>query len=333
MNLATPFRLVRRLRRFLAGPSREVEIDIFGRQTEACGRVLLLVRLYYVALSYFAVTLLPEWTGFLRHPGLDPLWPVAWLPRFSDDLGRGAILSLYLGGTILASFAPGSRLARILAWLGLFEFVAFNNSFGKIGHSLHACVLTGFVLIFLPSGDRRESRLWRQSTLQVFWLAQLVFLLVYSMAGLGKACGFFYQLFTGQMTLLDPHSFAAQVAERLLQTDSQSSLGDWLIRWYWVGWPFYVGMVYIQFFSVWAAFRPRLLRPWALALVLFHVGSYFIFTIIFAPNILLIGLFLLAAPGARRLDLGARYWGDLPLVGPLLRRFLPGLTREAPCAS
>lgn len=333
MNSSSLFLLVRRLRRFLAGPSREVEVDIFARQTAASARVIVLVRLYYVALSYFAVTLLPEWDGFLHHPGLDPLWPVAWLPWFPAEEGRAAILLLYLGGTVLASFVPGSRLARALAWLGLFEFVAFNNSFGKIGHSLHAALLVGFVLVFLPSGDRRDSRLWRQKTVHVFWLAQLVFLLVYSMAGLGKICGFFYQLFAGQMTLLNPHSFAAQVAERLLQTDMNSALGDWIIRWYWVGWPFYLGMVYIQFFSLWAAFRPRLLRPWALALVLFHVGSYFIFTIIFAPNILLIGLFLIAAPLARPIGLGPRFWGDLPLVGFLLRRALPRLYREAPCAS
>jgi hypothetical protein len=92
-------------------------------------------------------------------------------------------------------------------------------------------------------------------------------------------------------------------------------------------------MVYIQISSVWAVFRPRLLRPWGLALLLFHVGSFFVFTILFSPNVVLVGLLLLAAPQARAWDFGPRLWADLPLIGGLVRRAAPNLCREVPCAS
>ena len=314
-------RFLRAIRRFFAGSDHPVHSFACRRQTTAYRQSEVLVRVYYAALSYLGISLLPSLDAILHPPAVDPLWPVAWLSQVPQAAGIGAIVALYIGGAVAASIFPGSRTARIAAWLGVFHYVAFNNSFGKVGHSMHAWVLTAFIFIFLPRHQGQSSRrAWRQAFLQVFWLAQFVLLLTYSMAGLGKVAGFFYELAQGEMTVLNPHSFAYQIAGRLLQTGSESSFGGWLIEHYWVGWPFYLAMIYIQFFSIWTAFRPVLLRAWAMALLLFHIGSFFIFTILFSPNILLIGLLLLAAPWARPLHFGVALWSELPLVDFFIHR-------------
>ncbi|MDE1171171.1 MAG: hypothetical protein PW734_08200 [Verrucomicrobium sp.] len=308
---------LRRLRRWFTG-SVLAAPAAFRRQTVAWRQSRVIVQLYYAILSYMAISLLPSWNGLIHAREFDPLWPVAWLRHVPQEAGITSILALYIAGAVAAAFMPGSRTARLLAWLGLFQFAAFNNSFGKIGHSLHAWVLTGLVLVFLPGPRSTSRRAARQGYLQVFWLAQAVFMLTYSMAGLGKVAGCIYQFCVGEMTVFNPHSFAYQVAGRLIQTGMDSPVGAWLIHYYWAGWPAYLAMIYIQLFSFWVVFRPALMRPWALALILFHVGSFFIFTILFSPSILLIGLFLVAAPQARPWRLGTGFRRSLPLVGRFL---------------
>jgi hypothetical protein len=309
----------RRIRRWFTGSVLAAPAP-FLRQTMAWRQSRNIVRIYYAILTYMAISLLPSWDGMIHARGFDPLWPVLWLRDVPQGAGIVAILSLYIAGAVAAAFMPDSRIARFLAWFGLFQFAAFNNSFGKIGHSLHGWVLTGLVLVFLPGPRSTSRRAARQGYLQIFWLAQAVFMLTYSMAGLGKTVGCIYQFCVGEMTIFNPHSFSYQVAGRLIQTGLESPIGAWLINHYWVGWPFYLSMIYIQFFSFWVVFRPALMRPWALALVLFHIGSFFIFTILFSPSILLIGLFLLAAPQARPWRLGAGFRRSLPLIGSLFFR-------------
>ena len=328
-------RLLRPLRHFFSGnpgPGRPGSFRHsfpFRRQTAAWRQATLLTRVYYVTLAYLAVELIPQWTARMAVVPVHPLWPIGWLaylPPHGTILG---ILSFYLAGAMMAAIFPEYRVARVAAFLGVLFFVAYDNSFGKIGHSMHGWVLTSAVLVFLPPHGSHESsrRATRQGYLQIFWTAAVILSLVYTLAGLGKVGGFFYQLVSGEMTVLHPKALAEQVAERLSQTDSESVVGSWIIDHYWAGWPLYLGMIYIQFFSLWAVFRPVLLRPWAVALLLFHVGSYFVFTILFLPNVLLVGFLFLASPWARPLNLGPAMWRELPLIGIAVRRFQARMAR------
>ncbi len=63
------------------------------------------------------------------------------------------ILTGYLATTFLGAVFSHRRWARLLAFLGLLEFVALENSFGKINHAHHLWVLTAFLLVFLPGRD------------------------------------------------------------------------------------------------------------------------------------------------------------------------------------
>lgn len=321
----------RRLEQWLRPANRRTVENIFCAQTEAFGRARLLVRCYYAVLLYFAMALLPEWQGLLAREVTSPLWPVAWLIHAGPRAGIGFILALYLAGALAAAFLPETRWARALAFLGLFEFTAFNNSFGKIGHSLHVWILTSALLIFLPrlaGKGEIQSRAARQGFLTVFWACQATILLVYSMSGLGKLAGAIYQMSAGQANAFMPGALAATVAGRLLETNSRSLLGPWLIDHPRLGWPLMLADIYLQFFSFWVSFRPSLHRLWACALILFHILSCLLMTISFPQNALLLALFFFNSPFRPERESWRLALADLPLVGILARRMFP-----FPCAS
>ena len=302
--------------------------EVFRAQTRAYISARLLVRCYYAALLYFALALLPDWQGILARSALVPLWPVAWLGRVELRHGILFVLVLYLLGAFFGAVLPEKRWARALAFLGLFEFVAFNNSFGKIGHSLHVWVLTAFLLIFLPEFSKTFSRGNRQRFLTIFWGCQATLLLIYTMSGLGKILGAFYQIGLGETNAFMPSALASIVAQRLLETNSRSLLGPWLIDHPLAGWPIMLGDLYLQLFAFCAAFRPSLHKPWAIALILFHIASFLFLTINFAPNALLLALFLILSPFRSPEHNWQHSLGDLPLFGSFFARIF-----GRPCAS
>lgn len=310
----------RRWRRFFQREESDSARHAASRQTSAFQAATVIVRCCYGAILFLAVSTLPDWAELLQRTDILPLWPVEWLRFVELRTGILAILLLFLAGALLGATRPERRWARSIAFIGLFEFVAFQNSFGKINHSLHLWVLTSFGLIFLPSLDL-PSRVVRQRFLLIFWVCQATVLLTYSMSGLGKLAGGLYQLCVGQNHIFLPEGLAATVADRLLQTNSRSLLGPWLIAHPLFGIPLTLGTVYLQFFSFWIAFRPAAQRPWAVALILFHIGSFLLLSIQFFPSVLLLALLFLGVPG--RPSLAA-----LPLFGKLLEKMFSCFPRR-----
>lgn len=314
--------LTRRMRRRLRGPVLLPSRAVFQRQSEAYRDARVIVRCYYAALLFLAVWLMPEWPGHLARRDVMPLWPVAWLTRVDLRTGIAVILAGYVGGALLGALFPDRRWARAAAFLGLFEFVAYNNSLGKIGHSLHAWVLTSFLLVFLPGDRNRPSspaRVVRQRFLIVFGACQAMVLLTYTMSGLGKVGRAVAQLCLGETSAFHPHALAVVVADRLLQTNSQSLLGPWLIDHPLAGWPFLLATLYLQLVAFFVAFRPALHRWWGIGLVLMHLGTVLLLTVHFPQNILLLALLLFFSP-FRRDDVSWRErLRQLPLFGRLFR--------------
>ncbi len=230
------------------------------------------------------------------------------------------LVKIYYAGLLSIPIFSQKRWARILAFLGVFEFVALSNSFGKIGHSMHLWVLSAFLLIFLPCVEKfsdEPPRVFRQRYLLIFWSCQAIVLLTYSMSGLGKIAGAVYQMSAGQNNIFLPGAFAVIAADRLQQTNSPNLLGWWLSAHLFAGWPFMLADLYLQFFSFWAAFRPSLHRSWAIALILFHIASYLFLSINFAPSVLLITIILLNSPFALRGNDWRQWLSDLPLFGKI----------------
>jgi hypothetical protein len=296
------------------------------RQTQQFQTTRVVVRCYYVGLLFLAAATMDDWPAYLGRTEALPLWPVYWLRMVPLQAGVLGILIGYLVAALLGAFFSHRRWARSLAFLGLLEFVAMDNSFGKINHAHHLWVLTTFLLMFLPNvGDAARDRATRQRFLTVFWACQAITLLTYTMSGLGKVVGAVYQACAGQNNILMPSGLATLIASRLLQTGSTSWWGPWLITHPWYGWPLGLASIYLELFAFWIAFRPSLLRWWAAGLILFHIVVFLCMAVGFIPVVLLLGLLFLAAPPCQeeRSTLGAAR--QLPLLSFVLRRPLRGL--------
>lgn len=324
------------LRRRLAGPARGGTDSTHstssglassghaaGRQERVWREARTLVQAYYAGLLYLAFTDAPGWAELAGRSEAGLRWPVLWMRATGVEAGALLVLAAHLGGALAAAAAPGRRWCRALAALGLFEHTALVYSNGKIGHSLHLWVLTSLVLVLLPDGraggpppGRRE----RQEFLNVFWTAHALAMLTYSMSGLGKVLGALWQASQGQVTAFHPQAMALHIAERLLETGSQSPAGLWLVDHVWTAWPLMLGTIYLQFFAIWAIFRPRLLRVWTVGLILFHLATYFTLAIRFAPPVLLLAMWGLASPFAPEAGGWRAMLAEMPLARILARK-------------
>ncbi|OAI43087.1 hypothetical protein AYO41_02870 [Verrucomicrobia bacterium SCGC AG-212-E04] len=280
-----------------------------------------LVRAFYAYLLFVAGMSIPEFAGLAQPRELSLLWPVAWIDAAEPVGGIRLLLGFFLASTVAAAIAPGPRLVRMAAFVGLLCFVALKNSEGKIGHSLHLPILVSLAFVFLPRDWERPdaTRLVRMSVLQVVAATQVLLLLTYTMSGLGKLGGGLYEWLSGQAHPFQIDGFSRIVAERLLQTNSSSVLGRWIIDHPWLGWPLLPGAIYLQTTAVIAAFRPSLHRLWGAALILFHIGNAFILTIYFPHSIFLLGLFLLASPFALAGFDVRQILADLPILSVFSR--------------
>ncbi|HSI09209.1 MAG: hypothetical protein ACAH89_11355 [Rariglobus sp.] len=321
-RLATLEYWIRRVRHWL-GPSDRADTGaIFREHAEAYQRCRMLIPFFYVILVSSMMQAFPWWEVYLSRTQWTLLWPVYWLAWIPLSGGILAILIFSLMSAFAASVFSGSRLVRAAAFLGIFQFAALSNSTGKIGHNLHVMVFISFLLIWLPDGWNRSGapRWVRSSVYLIVSGAQAVLMLSYTMAGLIKVGAGVFQLAAGQSSVFHYDGLARQIADRLLQTGASRPLGEWLITNPVAAWPLMMLVLYVELFAIWAVFRPRLQVFFAVALIVFHAGSYFTMTILFLNHCVLLGLLLAIVP------LGSLRWSargfvrDLPVIGAVFGR-------------
>lgn len=317
-----------RLRRYLASPSRRPTPPgrVFHAQARRFTVAQILTRAFYAFLLYLAISQLDgNLPPLLEHAPASPLWPIAWL-RWTPPAAAAprVLMAFYLATNVLGAFTVSWRASRVLTFLGLLEFVAYKNSFGKIGHSLHLPLLVAGAFALLPDGWDRPApqvgRRTRQETLLVFWLAQAGVLMSYTMSGVAKLSAGLYQLFAGQPNAFSPGGLSAIIAQRLLQTHSSTLLGTWIVHHPYLTWPALPAAIYLELFAFLVAFRPSLGRPWAALLVLFHVGTYLTMTISFPQSCFLLVIFFFPSPFESD---RTRSWQqrllDIPVISGLYR--------------
>ncbi|HEX4959601.1 MAG TPA: hypothetical protein VF173_02085 [Thermoanaerobaculia bacterium] len=284
-----------------------------------------LVAAFYAVLFFFAAGELFSWQGYQNAGDLAPRWPVFWLRFVGTEAGIAAILWLHLLGGLLAVTLCRYRWARVVIFLSLLEHIALKFSFGAVNHGDHLGVLVGFVLIFLPAGWHARGsadRTVRSATLLVFSGVQAIILLTYSMAGMWKAGGILEQWIRGEpVTYLHPQGLAYQVAAKMIEDDTPSVLGPWLVGHPWAGWLPGIVAIYLELFALWVVARPSLHRAWGLGLALFHLASHLTLGVGFPQNILWLALFLVLSPFRPYEPDWRKAAGELPVLGAWLRRF------------
>ena len=297
--------------------------DAITQQRKAFALANLLVRSYYGVTLYLLANRLNIWADWLVLKEISPIWPIVWVNLTGISVAVHVIMGTSLVAAFLTLLFPEKRVLRILLFVSLLEYVAFSNSFGKINHDWHNWLMVAFFFIFLPHGRQEQikrSITRRQLYLTAFWGAQLSALAFYSLSGVWKVVVGGSQLLRGEVHAFSPDALAYHIANRLLQTNSPSMMGSFIVEHPLVGWPMYLGIIYVQLFAFVAAFRPSLHRLWGGALICFHLGSYFTMSINFPQNILLLVLFFISSPFSPQSYHLSTILGDLPLIGWALKR-------------
>ena len=288
----------------------------------AAVEVAWLARIFYLILA-FGIHTNFHYTRFLgRGEPSDPLWPIAWLGYLFGDgwVGRalGApmmvyVVSIFVGW--MAAFFPGFLVWRLGVFLYFFFYVALENSYAVLHHAHHFYVYVSFALVFLPGAVGGRSGMSRQDgmrCIQVFWLAQAVLLLAYSLAGFWKLAGY-----GSGLALLSADGFIRVLLNHWVtnQPPLFLSLYPFLVEHGAFAQFLFLCVVYVQAvaFVVW--FRPHLHRPLGMALIVFHVGAEGLVGGRFDWGKVLIGLLLVFSPFApeRFSWFGAAQ--SLPLLG------------------
>ena len=258
-----------------------------------------LIRASYAIIFFLSVENLEHWDFYLAKTKIDPIWPVSWLHFVNLYWGTTVIIWFNLIGGFLAITFSQYRFVRFIVFLSLLEFYGFKNSFGKISHGSHLVIFISFLFIFLPQGwhlVNSNKKLIKTSVLTIFSACQVLIMLTYTMSGVGKILYVFVQASRGEVHALMPKGLALTVANRLVETESTSYFGGWLIEHYHFAWILMIGAIYLQFFALWAAFRPPLHQIWGLGLILFHISVSLTMTITFEQNCLWLALFFLYSP-------------------------------------
>ena len=280
-------------------------------------------RLYYWVLAAIVVRSLFLASGLKELTDLvAPLWPVQWIDQVGMPAGFYLVASAAAVGAIAAALMPEWRWARLLAFIGFLLLFALENSLGKINHGMHPWIFTSGFLVFLPNGRWRavgDDRAKRESFLLVFWGAQAAILMFYSMSGLAKAAIGLGQLVYAQVGSFHPMALAHQIAARVGQTNIDPPFADFFLSYPLLGWPLYVGGLYLELFAFVVAFRPRLHRPWGMALIAFHLGIYLTMGVNFWSGAILVAIVLVFSPFRPPSTRWVAVLHDLPLIGAVVR--------------
>jgi hypothetical protein len=311
------FRGIRRLLESV-NPSRD---PVFARIDFQFSRAQTLVRFYYLASMFIAYEMMPTLHTLVgESPNWSYLWPVAWL----SHVGDGAIEWVAVAALTAAGLAfqfPAYRVFRILFAFFFLCVVGIENSQGAMDHSYHAWLWLGISFMFLPSlGSAAPGRAGKMAYLSVIAGTQALILLFYTFAGFWKFYWGAGPLFHGVEGNFAPRGLALQLAGRILETGTKPLLGDFVITNYWLSYPMFLVLIFMQLTAVFVVLRPRLHIIWGYALIVFHIGTWLLMEIYFPVHVLLLGLLFVMSPFRPQRWTLREVLCDLPVFGFLIRK-------------
>lgn len=285
-------------------------------------RSRFLVRVFYAFTLFNAYSMMSGTVGRVAKAGhFDPLWPLAWIQETYLRSSAELLVAAFTATSLLAFAMPDVRVFRILVCIFLLEVAAIHNSFGAINHGYHMWFWLSFCLIFLPTiKNGGITRIARLKYLSVVVLAQGTVMFFYSLSGLWKVKLGIYALVAGRSGNFSPEALSYTIADRMLQTGTDPLLGPFFVHNSWLGWPFFLGLIYVQFVSFAVAFRPDLHQTWGYVLILFHFGTWLLMTIPFPMHVFILSLFFVLSPFRPPRFHLVRVAIQLPIIGIPLRR-------------
>lgn len=299
-------------------------IDTLTRNEQAFEKARNIVPFVYYFFVLTAVNYLASWRAFLDRADFSPIWPVSWMNYFNNETTLKALIVLFLSSAFLGAFFFWNRIARIIAFLGIFLYSVLSSSYGGVpDHRWYLLLFVTFLFIFLP--DFRRQLLFqndKRKFLLVFWGAQAFVMLTYSMSGFMKLYGAIDQFLQSQTNIFSPDAAALHIAYWLSGTGQTSFIGPTVVEYPLLGWLPLLIMFYFELFALYAVFKPSLHRIWALGLILFlHIGSYITMNILFEPNIFMLLILFFNSPFSSSSDSPSKIILDMPFFGWTIRVF------------
>jgi len=301
------------------------DLDGFVQGDKVCERAKSIVPFFYYFLLFIALLQLLQLRHISEFSIFSPRWAIFWADYFSFQAAVTVILVFFAFSALIGAYFCRNRFGRIIAFLGFLQFHAFRASFGGPNHQWDLWLWVALILIFLPDIWEKTKQSSREGKkfLIVFWGAQAFLLLTYSMSGIGKLLHAALQYFQGEAHLFMFNSAAFHVYSWLNAMQATSLLGQLIIEHPLLGWFPFMLILYVQVFAFLAAFRPSLHRVWALALVLFHMGTYFAMNAEFFYQVPLLFIFLFASPFHEPGTSWRKILSDFPIFGWALKFLWP----------
>ena len=298
-------------------------------------RARMIVLFYYIASVYISAQLLVGIGAAVETTkSWDFLWPLYWVdPNYARTQLRVVATLCFLSSLLAVVFHRVLAIRILFCVLFLMSSTVANSSAG-INHGTHAWFWVSFALIFLPgekhATQNNSSRARMMSYITTVALVQTLLFLFYSMSGFWKIGIGIQAAIRGQDGGFSPQGLAYNLADRIVQTNTDPLLANFFIDNYFLAWFGLLAIMYIQFTAISVAFRPNLHRLWGMLLILFHLGTWLLMEILFNAHVLLLTMFFVFSPfRPEKIEL-RDIFADLPLLGhlvPLFYKAFPSRSR------
>jgi hypothetical protein len=223
---------------------------------------------------------------------LDPLWPMLLFENVSPStIALFCQISLIAGFVLLTRFY-NNRFLKVFVFIIYFLYLAFKNSFGKINHGHHLALMILFCFMLMPSNKVAH---YKEKTVLIFASAQFFLLVSYSLTGFWKFFWGVIEFFTKDVSLFSPLAFRNVLVEQF-QLTNPPLLGAWFLEHYYIGYVFYIAVVGVELFAVFAFFKSNMHKVWGILLIGMHLGIHLVLNVNMYPAIMAIGLLLLMSP-------------------------------------
>jgi hypothetical protein len=255
------------------------------------------ISLFYGYLVVFSIKWIQSKEKYLTLEYESCLWPLKLpLSIMSIEVFFYMITFLSIFCFIVTSLYRNILFLRIATFIVLFIMIAAENSFGKINHGYHPYIFISFFFIFISNKKNSVSISSYYRNISVFILAQSSFLLLYSISGFWKLFYGIRDLRWGNSNFLQKEGFSTLVVKRILQTESQPLLADFIIHEPWLGRLLFLCGILTETGAVFFILFSSLLPHLSVLFILLHLGNILLLGISFYQWIVLI-VILFLTPG------------------------------------
>ena len=273
-------------------------------------RVWLIVNAFYIFNLYFAFDLFTEQLPKYESPPDSYLWPIFWMSFLDFDRGRILLGIPYLVFSVLVLVDVRSLFLRSALFLCTLSICSLTQSYVKISHDWHVMLFVLFGLCFL---SRRKVH----RNLAVFFCTQALILFTYSLSGFWKYAAGLFQFFFDSVSIFDANAILYKVSYEMIARDIIPILSSWIFEFPWFFNILLIFAIYLELYSLYIVFQPKLHRVWGFWLILMHIGTYFCLGVSFAIPIIYLGLFFLLSPFQEKFRLPTLIF-HFPWIGLLL---------------